>query len=163
LLAVLHRLRHRPGRGLRTEDRRRRLAAAAQPPDPPRPAGTALVQAADRGRAVGPRLRGRGRCPAVPLLPLVRGDPRLLRHRPAVDPLAAAAVGTHPRAAALGQPAAGGRTVVVDLRPRRLRQPAAARDPGRGPRAVHLGPALAPAAGTAGPAGRGPAAALERG
>src|SRR5690606_24381876 len=56
-----------------------------------------------------------------------------------------------------------GPEAVVDLRPRRLGRPAAARDPGRGPRAVHLGPALAPAAGTAGPAGRGPAAVLERG
>src|SRR5690606_3928038 len=71
-----------------------------------------------------------------------------------------AGVGAYPGLAALGQPAAGGRAVVVGVRPRRLRQPASARGAGRRPRAVHLGPAVAPAAGAAGTAARRPAAAL---
>src|SRR5690606_32335960 len=115
VLAVLHRVRRGPGRGLRAEGRRARLAAPAQPPGAARAAGAALVPGADRGRTVGPRPGRGGRRAAVLVVPVVRGDPRLLRHRAAVDSLAASAVGTHARAAAPGQSAAGAGRVVVDL------------------------------------------------
>src|SRR5690606_1128131 len=145
------------------QDRHAGLAGTAQSPAPARPAGAVLVQAADRGRAVGPRAGADRRRAAVSRFPVVRRNPRLLCHRAAVDPVAAAAVGEGAGMAALGQPAAGDLAVVVAARERRFRRrTAAAGDLRRTPGLLHLGPAVAAAAGAGRPADRRTAAALPR-
>ena len=164
LVVVRDRVRHRPGRGLRPQDRRARLAATAQPAALARRRGAVLVQGADRGGDVRPpRPRRHRRHAAVPEFPVVRRDSRLLRDRVAVDSVAVAAVGEDAGLVALAQSDTGGvRLVVAAAQLRFLGRAAAAGPAGRTPGLLHLGAAGAWAVDSRRSASRRSVAALVR-
>src|SRR5690606_32144982 len=124
-------------------DDRAGSARAAQPAPAPRLGHPVLVQSPDdRGDAAPPRGSPDRRRAPLSTLPVLRGDPRVLRDRPALDPLRPAPLEAPPDGAEVGEPGSrrparvGGRPLRA-LRKRRT----AAGAPRGASRPLHLGTA----------------------